>query len=127
MGLLDALKQEAMSAVQQYAGDHAGLQQEVMNLVHTGPGGLSGLVQQFQNAGLGQIVQSWVSNGPNKTITAEQIQQALGNDKVKAIAARLNLDPNALSQKLAGILPAIVNQLTPNGQLPNATPPTAKR
>lgn len=124
MGLLDSLKQEAMAAVNKYAGDHPGLGQEITNLVHAGPGGLSGLVQQFQNNGLGSIVQSWVSTGPNQPITAQQIQQALGSDKVKQIAARIGLDPNVVSQKLSTILPQIVNHLTPNGQLPQA--PAAK-
>jgi len=57
-----------------------------LNLIQSKPGGLSGLVQQLQNAGLGHIVQSWVSTGPNQPITAAQLQQALGSDKVKEIA-----------------------------------------
>jgi len=120
MGLMDTLKQEATAAVNKFAGDHPALGQEITNLVHAGPGGLSGLVQQFQANGLGSIIQSWVSTGPNQPITAQQIQQALGSDKVKQIAARIGLDPNVVSQKLSTILPQIVNHLTPNGQLPAA-------
>ena len=124
MGFLDSLKQEAMAAVNKFAGDHPQLGSEVANLVHTGPGGLSALVQQFQANGLGSIIQSWVSTGPNQPITAQQIQQALGSDKVKQIAARIGLDPNVVSQKLSTMLPQIVNHLTPNGQIPAA--PVAK-
>lgn len=124
MGLLDSLKQEAMAAVNKFAGDHPQLGSEIANLVHTGPGGLSALVQQFQANGLGSIIQSWVSTGPNQPITAQQIQQALGSDKVKQIAARIGLDPNVVTQKLSTILPQIVNHLTPNGQIPAA--PAAK-
>jgi uncharacterized protein YidB (DUF937 family) len=120
MGFLDSLKQEAMAAINKFAGDHPALGQEVANLVHAGPGGLSGLVQQFQNNGLGSVIQSWVSTGPNQPITAQQIQQALGSDRVKQIAARIGLDPNVVSQKLSTILPQIVNHLTPNGQVPAA-------
>lgn len=124
MGFLDALKQEAMAAVKKFAGEHPQLGQEVMQLVQGSPGGLSGLVQQMQNAGLGPVVQSWISTGPNKPISAAQIQQALGSDKVKEIAARLGLDPNAASQKLSSLLPEIIDRLTPNGQMPQGTPPT---
>ncbi len=120
MGLLDSLKQEATAAVNKFAGDHPQLGTEIANMVHSGPGGLSALVQQFQANGLGSIVQSWVSTGPNQPISAQQIQQALGSDKVKQIAARIGLDPNVVSQKLSTILPQIVNHLTPNGQLPPA-------
>lgn len=126
MGLLDTLKQEAMAAANKFAADHPQLGQEAANLVHAGPGGLAGLVQQFQNAGFGQIVQSWISTGPNQPISAQQIQQALGGDKVKQIAARIGLDPNVVSQKLSTILPQIVNHLTPNGQLPGAPPGPAR-
>lgn len=120
MSLFDSLKQEAMAAVNKFAGDHPQLGSEIANLVHTGPGGLSGLVQQFQANGLGSIIQSWVSTGPNQPISAQQIQQALGSDKVKQIAARIGLDPNVVSQKLSTLLPQIVNHLTPNGQIPAA-------
>ena len=124
MGLLDSLKQEAMAAVNKFAGDHPQLGSEIANLVHTGPGGLSALVQQFQANGLGSVIQSWVSTGPNQPITAQQIQQALGSDKVKQIAARIGLDPNVVTQKLSTMLPQIVNHLTPSGQIPAA--PAAK-
>jgi len=124
MGLLDSLKQEAMGAVSKFTGDHPQLGSEISDLVHTGPGGLSALVQQFHANGLGSVIQSWVSTGPNQPITAQQIQQALGSDKVKQIAARVGLDPNVVSQKLSTLLPQIVNHLTPNGQLPAA--PAAK-
>jgi uncharacterized protein YidB (DUF937 family) len=125
MGLLDSLKQQAMSVVSQFAGGHPQLAQEVNNLIHAGPGGLAGLVQQFHSAGLGQIVQSWVSTGPNQPINADQIQQALGSERVKQLAAKIGLDPSVVSQKLATILPQIVDKLTPNGQLP-PTPPAPK-
>jgi uncharacterized protein YidB (DUF937 family) len=124
MSLLDSLKQEAMAAVSKFAGDHPQLGAEITNLVHSGPGGLSALVQQFQANGLGSTINSWVSTGPNQPINAQQIQQALGSDKIKQIAARIGLDPNVVSQKLSTLLPQIVNHLTPNGQLPAA--PAAK-
>ena len=117
---LESLKQDALAAASKYAGEHPQIGQEVANLVHAGPGGLSGLVQQFHSAGFAAVVQSWVSTGPNQQITAQQIQQVLGNEKVKAIASRLGVDTNVVSQKLASILPEVVNHLTPNGQVPVA-------
>lgn len=122
MGFLDQLKGQAEVAVQKFAGEHPQLGQEVMNLVHSGPGGLNGLVQQFQAGGLGHLIQSWISTGPNQPATAQQIQQALGGDRLRQIATRVGLDPNVVAQKLSTILPQIVNHLTPNGQLPQAAP-----
>ena len=122
MGFLDQLKGQAEAAVQKLAGEHPQLGQEVMNLVHSGPGGLNGLVQQFQAGGLGHLIQSWISTGPNQPATAQQIQQALGGDRLRQIATRVGLDPNVVAQKLSTILPQVVDHLTPNGQLPQAAP-----
>ena len=122
MGFLDQLKAQAESAVQQFSGEHPQLGQEVLNLVHSGPGGVNGLVQQFQAGGLGHLIQSWISTGPNQPASAQQIQQALGGDRLRQIAARVGLDPNVVAQKLSTILPQVVNHLTPTGQLPQAAP-----
>lgn len=122
MGLFDSLKQQAEGIIHKVAGDHPQLAQEVMSLVHAGPGGLAGLVQQFQNNGLGHLVQSWVSTGPNQPINAQQIQQGLGVDRIRQIATRLGIDPTVVAQKLSTILPQVIDHLTPNGQLPQAAP-----
>lgn len=122
MGLFDDLKRQAEGLAHRLAGEHPQLGQEVTALVHGGPGGLSGLVQQFQNNGLGHLVQSWVGTGPNQPINAQQIQQALGGDRLRQIATRLGIDPNVVAQKLSTILPQVVNHLTPDGQLPGAAP-----
>src|SRR5262249_2372147 len=120
MGFLDSLKQQALAAANKYAGDNPQLQQEIADLVHGGGGGLSGLVQKFESSGLGQQVQSWIGTGPNAKINPQQIQDALGSEKVKQIASRLGIDPNVVSQKLATILPEVVNHLTPDGKVPTA-------
>lgn len=127
MGNLDSLQEQAEAAAKKFAGDHPQLSQEVANLVHAGPGGLSGLVQQFKSGGFGHLVESWVGTGPNQRINAQQIQQVFGNEKVRQIAQRLGIDPDVASQKLAAIIPEVVNHLTPNGQVPqvasSAAPP----
>jgi uncharacterized protein YidB (DUF937 family) len=81
-------------------------------------GGLGGLVNKFQQAGLGQIASSWVSQGANQPVTADQVHQALGADTVSKLASQTGIDVKSLLPMLATALPAIVNQLTPNGQVP---------
>jgi len=53
--------------------------------------GLSAIVAKLQQSGLGDQVKSWIGNGQNLPITAEQLQQALGSDTVKQLAARFNI------------------------------------
>lgn len=91
---------------------------EAVNFVQNQPGGLSGLVQQLQSQGLGDVVQSWISNGANQPITADQIQQVLGSDTVQQIAGKIGIDPNTVASGLSQALPELVNQLTPNGEVP---------
>lgn len=54
-----------------------------------GQGGLSAIVAKLEQAGLGEQVKSWIGSGQNLPITAEQLQEVLGSDTVKQLAARL--------------------------------------
>jgi uncharacterized protein YidB (DUF937 family) len=81
-------------------------------------GGLMALVQQFQQAGLGQVVQSWISTGPNLPITAEQLGRVLGGDAVSAMTQGGGVARDDLLGQLSQLLPQLVDQLTPDGQLP---------
>ena len=84
-------------------------------------GGLQGLMSKFSQAGLGNVFSSWVSTGPNPPVSSNQIQEALGCDQIKALAAKLGIDPDQASQILAEHLPTVVDKLTPAGKIdPNA-------
>src|SRR5689334_10976939 len=90
----------------------------VMQMINTQPGGLSGLLQQFHDKGLGSLVSSWVSTGQNLPISADQIQHVLGSDQVKELAAKAGIAPDAAGSHLAQLLPFLIDKLTPNGQVP---------
>jgi len=116
MGLLD-------SVVGALAGGQSGGDNPLLNIVmqlinNPQTGGLGGLVQSFQQGGLGDIVNSWVSTGQNLPISAEQIQAVLGGGQLQNIAAQLGMTTEQASGGLAGLLPQLVDQLTPNGQVP---------
>lgn len=98
------------------AGDNPMLQ-AVMGLLGNS-GGLGGLLEKFQQGGLGSLAQSWVSTGANLPISAEQIQQVLGSGALGDIAGKLGMQPDQAASALSQALPDIVDKLTPNGQLP---------
>jgi uncharacterized protein YidB (DUF937 family) len=77
-------------------------------------GGLEGLVAKFQQGGLGDVVQSWISTGPNLPISPDQLGQALGPDALQQLGA----GGQDLLGPLSQLLPQVVDGLTPNGQLP---------
>ncbi len=81
-------------------------------------GGLGGLAQSFERAGLPHVIASWVGTGQNLPISAEQLRQVLGSGRLDSIAQSLGLPPAQLTGQLAQLLPEIINQLTPTGQIP---------
>lgn len=84
-----------------------------------GQGGLSAIVAKLEQAGLGDQVKSWIGTGQNLPITADQLQQVLGSDTVKQLAARFNIPVDQLSKVLAQQLPRVVDSASPNGKLPH--------
>ena len=97
----------------------------VMQMINTQPGGLSGLVQQFHDKGLGGLVSSWVGTGQNLPISADQLQQVLGSDQIKELAAKAGISPETASSHLSQLLPMLIDHLTPNGQVTATTPSTS--
>jgi uncharacterized protein YidB (DUF937 family) len=82
-------------------------------------GGLSAIVAKLQQAGFGDQVKSWIGSGQNIPITAEELQQVLGSEKVRELAARFNIPVDQLSKVLAQQLPTAVDQASPDGKLPH--------
>ena len=115
MGLLDSVV-GALAGGE--SGGNNGLVDVVMQLINSQPGGLGGLVQSFQQGGLGEVVNSWVSTGQNLPVSAEQLQAVLGGGQLQNIAAQLGVSPEQASGSLAELLPQVVDKLTPGGQLP---------
>ena len=120
MGLFDSIAGEVMGALAGKASElPAGLSEIVTGLINNPQtGGLQGLVNAFEANGLGHIVASWIGTGENLPISAEQIQAVLGNQQVQEIAQRFGLPVDVVSGFLAKLLPAAVDQATPDGQLP---------
>jgi uncharacterized protein YidB (DUF937 family) len=80
-------------------------------------GGLQGLANKFSQAGQGGAFSSWIGMGENQPISSNQIQNVLGSEQVKALAAKMGVDPTQASQFLAEYLPKVVDKLTPEGKV----------
>jgi uncharacterized protein YidB (DUF937 family) len=116
MGLLDGL----LGAVMSNVGGAGGLAGALGGLLANDGdhGGLGGLVGKFEQAGLGNVVSSWVGNGQNLPISADQLQSVLGSDAVAGIAQKLGVDPTTALGQISQMLPGLVDKMTPNGQAP---------
>ncbi len=118
MGLMDQLGQAVGGMMGGQSGQNP-LLQAITGLLgkDSGIGGLAGLVQAFQKNGLGELVNSWVGTGQNLPATPSQIEQGLGSDLLKQLAGKAGLSSGAASSQLAGLLPDLIDKLTPNGKV----------
>ena len=116
MGLFDSV----MGAVGGHMQQNGGLGNVLGGLLANNSelGGLSGLVEKFNQKGMGDIVGSWIGKGDNLPISADQIASAFGNGTMGNMANQLGLDPAQVSAQLAQMLPGLIDKLTPNGALP---------
>ena len=80
--------------------------------------GLNDLLKQFQQAGHGDVAKSWVDNGPNKSISSEDLAKALGADQIETLSSRTGLSQDDLLSSLGQYLPQVIDHLTPNGRVP---------
>lgn len=110
MGLLDSI----LGA----AGGGGGAAGAIGDLLGSQEGGLGGLVGAFEKSGLGGVAASWVGKGENLPISADQIETVLSSGVIADFAAKLGVDPKQAAGTLAQVLPQVIDQLTPDGQVP---------
>jgi uncharacterized protein YidB (DUF937 family) len=80
-------------------------------------GGLQGLADKFSQKGQAGTFSSWVGLGENEPISTDQIQQVLGSDQVRELAAKMGVDPVQAAHFLAEYLPKVVDKMTPTGKV----------
>jgi uncharacterized protein YidB (DUF937 family) len=82
-------------------------------------GGLGGLLKQFQENGQGDVAHSWIGTGANKTISEGDLASALGGDTLDTLSQQTGIGRGDLLEGLRQHLPRFVDQLTPDGRVPN--------
>ncbi len=122
MGLLDLIG--GVLGQQGAGGTSPGMAQVLTQLI-AGQGnsqsqgsGLMGLIDQFRQAGLGHVADSWVNNGPNQPVSPQQLRQVFGNDQVEDMAQQSGMSQESFLSQLSQHLPRVVDGMTPNGQVP---------
>jgi len=80
--------------------------------------GLGGLVATLEKGGLGAVINSWVSSGPNQPVSPGQLGSALGPEIIKVLAQRSGLSEEEVTRQLSQVLPGVIDKLTPGGRLP---------
>ena len=82
-------------------------------------GGLQKLISGFQQQGMADKADSWVSTGDNKPVSGSEMRVALGEQEVQQVAQQAGISEDEAADVLAKVVPEVVNNLTPNGQVPS--------
>jgi uncharacterized protein YidB (DUF937 family) len=127
MGFLDSIEgmaeQGLSTELTQQAGEHAGVMGCVLQMVNSPEvGGVQGVMQKFQQGGLGSMAQSWAGGGEAaQELTPEHVEQVLGPDRIAAVASKCGMSPDDAKAKIAEFLPMVIGHLAPAGQAPQAS------
>jgi uncharacterized protein YidB (DUF937 family) len=126
MGLMDDFLKGGggVGSIAQLAAQNPQIVAAAVSLLSTkdrsvgGTSGLAGMISAFQGGGLGDIMSSWISTGANQSISPSQLGSVLGNDTLSQFAQKAGIGQGEASSVLASLLPSLVNQLTPKGNVP---------
>lgn len=78
---------------------------------------IGSLVSGFQEKGLGDVTSSWLSDGENAPVSAEQLKEVLGGEKIAQAASELGTDEGSLLSGLQDALPQLVDKASSGGSL----------
>ncbi len=126
MGVLDGLIGSVIGNMMGGAGGTAGNAQQgganpLMNIAFQlmqQQGGLQGLLGTLSQGGMAKQAESWVSQGQNQGVTGDMLKSVLGSGVLGNLGAQHGMNENEVSGGLASMLPELINQMTPQGQVP---------
>jgi uncharacterized protein YidB (DUF937 family) len=99
-------------------GQGSSLLTTVMSMLQQN-GGLGGVLDMFRQNGMAQQADSWVGTGANMDISGNQVEQVFGNSALGGIASQLGMSNSQAGAAIARLLPELINQLTPQGRVPD--------
>jgi uncharacterized protein YidB (DUF937 family) len=116
MGLLE----DVMGALGGKGGSASALMAAAAGILGSGGAeGLTGLLSRLTDGGQGDQVKSWVGTGPNQQISGDQLKPAMDPENLQKIAKEAGVSEQEAANGMAAILPDVVNQLTPDGKVPD--------
>lgn len=81
-------------------------------------GGVGAVLERFRQKGLGKQADSWVSTGGNSELLPEQADEVVGGEELSRLAQQLGVPEREIALGFAEIMPELVDQLSPGGEVP---------
>ncbi len=123
MGLLDALMKnpQMIGDIAKFATENPQIAKAAMKMFssETGAGGIGEILGKLESGGLGDTVSSWLGSGENKAVDPGALSNALGADRLSGFARQAGVSESEASTLLAGMLPGLIDKLSPEGKLPD--------
>jgi len=99
-------------------GDNAGGMMEALSGLTSGDGlDMNGIMEKMKAGGLGDQLESFLGDGENQEISAEQVKSAFGEEGLSNVASKLGVDSDAAASQLKDILPGLLDKASSGGNL----------
>lgn len=117
---MDVMDIAKMALAQKLGGNSSGITSALSGLLGASSKGgldLGSLIGGLQEKGLGDVADSWLGDGDNAPISADQVKNLLGGDKITTAAQQLGTDEGSLLDGLKEVLPQMVDKSSSGGSL----------
>lgn len=99
-------------------GDNAGSMMEALSGLTSGEGlDLAGIKDKLQSGGMADQVQSWLGDGDNQEVSADQVKSAFGEEGVANVASKLGVDTDTAAAQIKDILPGLMDKVSSGGDI----------
>jgi uncharacterized protein YidB (DUF937 family) len=98
-------------------GDLGGVMEALSGLTSGEGLDIAGIAEKLKEGGLGDQVTSWLGDGDNSPVSADQLTNAFGSDKISEMASKLGLDAGSAAETLSQVMPSLMDKLSSGGSL----------
>ncbi len=98
-------------------GDMGGVMDALSGLTEGKGLDLAGITDKLKEGGLGDQLSSWLGDGENAPVSADQITNALGAEKIGEMASKLGVDAGSAAEKLSQAMPSLMDKFSSGGNL----------
>jgi uncharacterized protein YidB (DUF937 family) len=99
-------------------GDQAGGMMEALSGLTSGEGlDLGGIMEKMKAGGMGEQLESFLGDGDNQEISADQVKSVFGEEGVSNVANKLGVDTDTAASQLKDVLPSLLDKASSGGNL----------
>lgn len=104
-------------------GDKAGGVMDALSGLSGGDDGgvdMGGILEKLKAGGLGGQVDSWMGDGENANVSADELKSALSEEELAHASEKMGVDSDTAAQQLSDALPGLADKFSAGGSLLDA-------